>query len=169
MNFTNKIVAWVAVVLALAAIGLAALPNGAPRLSGTTNYDSLSLSETLSVTGATTLTGAAALNGGLTIGSGGTAMTSRICATKAFDPGSFSSTTSATTTIGLAGAVTGDLITATLATTTSGDQWYIPPANITAAGATASATIQVSPLPGTAAWNAGLNLGSATLTACYTH
>lgn len=110
--------------------------------------------------------GAISTTGGITLGSSGTAISVRKCAAFTWNPASFSSSTVASTTVTNTGYALGDITTgAALATSTSADQW-----SVTSNGSSTNAiVVQIRPLPGTAAWNAGLDLATTTGTVCYEH
>lgn len=75
-----------------------------------------------------------------------------------WDPGSFSSSTQITLDVTTADAAVGDFAIASLATVTSTGQWFLS-ARVTGSGTT---TLQLVPVPGSAAYNAGLDLSTST-------
>lgn len=159
MNFTTKVVAWIAIVVALASLGFAVLsygtPADTPRTGGTTNYDALSLSETLNVTGTST-------TGGLQLDTGST-LQEHNCATLSWDPAAISSSTSASTTMTLAGVALGDIVTASFGSASSTADWFAT-GNVAGAG---TSTIILQSVPGSATFNAGLDHVTSTARVCY--
>jgi hypothetical protein len=85
------------------------------------------------------------------------------CATASYNPASFSSSTIASTTLTMTGAAVGDLALASFATTTSSDQWRAV-ANVTGSN---QITVSLVAIPGSTTWLTGLDIGSATVRACY--
>src|SRR3990167_216617 len=93
----------------------------------------------------------------------GSTITEHSCATKSFDPASFSSSTVASTTLALTGTAVGDIVVASFDSATTTQEWYVK-ANVMGA---ASTTVEWIAVPGTSSWNAGLNITTSTLRVCY--
>lgn len=116
----------------------------------------------LKVTNAGVLT----TSGSLTIGSSGTAVSNYKCSSgTSYDPGSFSSSTIASTTVSVTGVVHGDITFGTFATSTNAEQWRVV-TNVATSGQIVANWVAI---PGTSAWNAALNLATSTLKICYLH
>lgn len=151
MNFTTKIVAWVAILVALAALGTVVLTNGGPTLGGTTNFDSLSLSEDLTVTDAATV-------GSLTLDTGSTINEHNCGTNTAYDPPSLANLATTTKDVAVTGAAVGDLCIASLSSAT-GTEPYVLSCNITGS---ATATVSILNTSGLT-----VNNPTGTLRACY--
>ena len=160
-------------------------------LGGVTNFDSLKLKSEVAgdnalevennsgtdqfviygsggilISGTSTNSGATAQTGALTIGSGGTAISAYKCASVSWDPPAFSSTTVASTSIVLSGSALGDIHWATFDAATSSVEWYVT-ANIGPAGSSTIALHANESAAAGGAFNAGLNLTTSTIQACY--
>lgn len=107
-------------------------------------------------TGGMTESGAASFTGSFTLSS---------ASSTSFDPASFSSTTVASTSLSVAGLVAGDRVLATFDSVTSTEQWYV----VGRVLSTGNAVVNFLAIPGTAAWNAGLNLTTSTLRVMVIH
>lgn len=171
----NKLLSYLTLGGVVALIVLQLIGSG-QVFGGTTNYDSLALSETLSVTGAATLsstlavTGATTLSATTTVGGlqvdSGTTIQEYSCATATWDPPAFSSTTVASTSIALAGVALGDVVIASFDSATSTVQWYAT-ANIGPAGSSTAYLVAVPSTISADAYNTALNITTSTLRVCY--
>lgn len=160
---TNKNLMIGLVVAILIAIGGYLFPQIQQSLGGTTNYDSLELSETLTVTGATTLSAS------LKVGTSGTTMSqilSGTCTLGTLGPASIDASHAASTTkvydCPVTGVVSGDNVIASFSTSTATivNGWSIQ-------GAKASSTagyieVLISNLTGTARVPSATGVGSST-------
>jgi hypothetical protein len=158
-------------IATLALIAFLVFGGSAINLGAATNYDSVDTTDGYLVDGTSIINGSGAfigaVNGTAFQLDSGTTVNEFTCATATWNPGSISSTTDATTTIGIEGVTSGDFIFTTFATTTSGTDWFTPAGQITAEGTTASATVSLSAVRGSPAFINGLNLATSTIRACY--
>lgn len=98
---------------------------------------------------------AVSLTGSVTLGS--TAVT--------YNPTSFSSSTIASTTVAVTGAVLGDTVLASFDSATSTEQWY-GTGRVISAG---NVVVNLIAVPGSTAWNAGLDISTSTLRVMVLH
>lgn len=136
---------------------------------GITRYPNSGIAARFIAISTTAGTATAGTDGSLSVGGGSSITVLQKCTSFTYNPSTFSSSTDATTTVAIAGPVVGDTLVATFATTTSGQDWHVRMPQLSAAGATASATIAFAPVIGSPAYFNGLNLATSTLSVCYTH
>jgi hypothetical protein len=147
--------------LCLVVFGLAwyAGTHQGSRLGGTTNFNDLSV-DTLTSAGAISAT-AGTFTTGVTIGTGGTAVTSRVCgSTASYNAPSLATSATTTQDVAVVGAVAGDLCSASLLNATTTGPFQVS-CRVTAAGTT---TVDIVNLSGIT-----VDLTTSTLKACITH
>lgn len=177
MNYLERILLVAALALGVSGLFLPA----AQLIGGVTNFDSLQLKPVSSSdnalevenssgtdrlvvdgSGDTTISGSLTQSGDVSV-SGAITYTGSCNSDTSYNPGSFSSSTVASTTLDLTDAGLDDLVLATFDSATSSEEWYVE-ANV--ANSTGSTTISLVAVPGTTAWNDGLDISTSTLKAC---
>ena len=169
MNKIDRIVLYLVAVVSI--VGLF-LPSAKNFLGGTSNFDTIQLTPATASENAIDARNSAGTSMLVVDGNGTTTISGKLklnnCTSNtSFNPASFSSSSVASTTVGLLGAGIGDYVFSTFATTTNANEWVILPGTITAVGAMASATVEFHALVASDAYVAGLNLATGTLTTCY--
>lgn len=82
-----------------------------------------------------------------------------------YNPASFSSSTIASTTVAVTGAVLGDKVLTSFNSATSTEQWYTE-GRVISAG---NVVVNLLAVPGTTAWNSGLDISTSTLRVTVIH